>query len=110
MPKVGVPLPWSLVLCHSTFFRHSSSGIRHSAMSLPPNRSNIETERRNPRSMRLHAMSVRELVDLIRTEDRAVFDAMDKAASAIAALIEAAEPGFLAGGRLIYLGAGTSGR
>src|ERR687891_491812 len=79
-------------------------------MSLPPDRSHIHTEHRNPRSMRLHAMSVGEIVELIRGEDRAVHDAMEKAGPAIAALIEAAEPGFCAGGRLIYLGAGTSGR
>ncbi len=55
-------------------------------------------------------MSVADCVGLINREDQATVDAVDKAATAITAFIEAAEPGFLAGGRLIYVGAGTSGR
>jgi N-acetylmuramic acid 6-phosphate etherase len=77
---------------------------------LPPDRSDILTEHRNPRSERLHALGVRACVDLINAENRAVLAAMDAAAGALAGLIEAAEPGFARGGRLIYLGAGTSGR
>ncbi len=60
--------------------------------------------------MRLHEMSVRECVDLFNQENRLVNEAMDKAAHALTAFIEAAAPRFIAGGRLIYLGAGTSGR
>lgn len=55
-------------------------------------------------------MSARQVVDLIRMEDAAVLEAMAKAGDAITHLIERAEPKFAAGGRLIYLGAGTSGR
>lgn len=76
----------------------------------PPDRSHILTEQRNPRSMRLHEMSVRECVQLFNDENRLVNDAMDRAAPALAAFIEQATPRFIAGGRLIYLGAGTSGR
>lgn len=77
---------------------------------LPPDRSHLLTEQRNPRSMSLHTLSVAECVALINREDRTVFDALDKAGPALTALIEAAGPGFCADGRLIYLGAGTSGR
>ncbi len=77
---------------------------------LPPDRSHIRTEQRNPGSMRLHAMSVRQIVGLIRDEDQKVLLAMERAAEPLARLIEAAEPKFNAGGRLIYFGAGTSGR
>jgi N-acetylmuramic acid 6-phosphate etherase len=77
---------------------------------LPPDRSSIATEQRNPRSMNLHALSVAECVRLITEEDRAVLDALERARPALTALIEAAEPRFLGGGRLIYIGAGTSGR
>ena len=52
----------------------------------------------------------RECVDAIGEEDAAVFEAMRAARPALAAFIEAAEAGFIAGGRLIYVGAGTSGR
>ncbi len=77
---------------------------------LPPDRSHVHTEQPNPRAAELHTRSVAELVELFNREDRTVLDALDAARPAIAAFLEAAEPGFLAGGRLIYLGAGTSGR
>lgn len=77
---------------------------------LPPDRSHILTEQRNPRTMALHKASVAECVALINQEDRAVLDALAHAGPALTAFIQAVEPGFLAGGRLIYLGAGTSGR
>ncbi len=77
---------------------------------LPPDRSHVLTEQRNPRTMNLHALSPAQCVSLILSEDRAVLDAMDSAAPAIEAFVSAAAPGFLAGGRLVYVGAGTSGR
>ena len=55
-------------------------------------------------------MSIGEAVDLINTEDRRVADAVRDARSEIVAAIEAVVGAFSAGGRLIYLGAGTSGR
>jgi N-acetylmuramic acid 6-phosphate etherase len=73
-------------------------------------RSSVATEQRNPRSTKLHEMTTRQIVDVIRTEDWNVLNAMEHAAEAITTLIEAAHPRFEAGGRLIYLGAGTSGR
>lgn len=78
--------------------------------SLPPDRSGILTEQRNPRSASLHAMSALDCVALINREDQATVDAVKHASPAITAFIEAIEPGFLAGGRLVYVGAGTSGR
>ncbi len=78
--------------------------------NLPPDRAGLLTEQRNPNSTRLHELSVRECVDLIQEEDREVFRAMKRADHLIAKLITAIEPGFLRGGRLIYVGAGTSGR
>lgn len=76
----------------------------------PPDRSQVATEQRNPRSMGLHALSVRECVDLINAEDAKAVKAAGGAAEAIAAFIEAILPRFELGGRLIYVGAGTSGR
>ena len=83
---------------------------RPTESSAVPDRSQIRTEQRNPRSSSLHRLDVEACVRLIAEEDRAVFDAMRAASGSIAALIKAIEPRFLAGGRLIYLGAGTSGR
>lgn len=75
-----------------------------------PDRGDISTEQRNPRSANLHELSVSQCVGVMLDEDRVVMEAMLKASAALTSLIEAAEPGFVAGGRLIYLGAGTSGR
>jgi N-acetylmuramic acid 6-phosphate etherase len=75
-----------------------------------PNRSHVATEKRNPRTMHLHTLSARELVEVIHQEDREVLHAMKRARKVISRFIEAAEPGFIAGGRLVYVGAGTSGR
>ena len=77
---------------------------------LPPDRSFLFTEQRNPRSYNLHRMSVSECVELIRTEDRSIFEAIGKAQPQLVAFIEDAESRFNRGGRLIYIGAGTSGR
>jgi N-acetylmuramic acid 6-phosphate etherase len=77
---------------------------------LPPDRSHVLTEQRNPRSSRLHELGVGDIVSLINSEDMLVAPAVAAASVAIARFTEAVEPGFLAGGRLVYLGAGTSGR
>lgn len=79
-------------------------------MATLPDRSHIDTEKRNPRSRSLHSMAVSEIVDLINSEDRHVVQALKRARPRLTKFIEAAEPGFLAGGRLVYAGAGTSGR
>lgn len=60
--------------------------------------------------MRLHRASVAECVELFAREDEQALRAVRDAGSAITALIERIEPGFLAGGRVVYVGAGTSGR
>ncbi|HHE46318.1 MAG TPA: N-acetylmuramic acid 6-phosphate etherase [Bacteroidetes bacterium] len=78
--------------------------------SLPPDRSIVLTEQRNPRTMNLHRMSVGDIVETINHEDSLVTDALARARRSLTAFIEAAEPGFRAGGRLVYIGAGTSGR
>lgn len=78
----------------------------------PPDRGILLTEQRNPRSMRLDELSVAECVRLINHEDAAVAAAVGRAAPAISEFIEAALERLSggAGARLIYLGAGTSGR
>ena len=68
------------------------------------------TERRNPRSHDLDACSSLELVDLINAEDATVPAAVARAREQLARVIDLAEAAFRAGGRLFYLGAGTSGR
>ena len=82
--------------------------------SLPPDRGSVLTEQRNPRTMNLDALSVRECVALLNHEDQTVPLAVAAAAEQISGFIEDAEGRLrskgLPAGRLIYLGAGTSGR
>lgn len=68
------------------------------------------TEQRNPRSRRIDALEPLEIVDLINAEDGGVAQAVGDEREAIARAMELAEAAFRAGGRLIYVGAGTSGR
>lgn len=68
------------------------------------------TERRNPRSARIDQLSTLEIVDLINAEDRTVADAVAEERMEIARCIELVVECFRAGGRLLYVGAGTSGR
>jgi len=68
------------------------------------------TERRNPRSHDLDSRSSLELVDLINGEDASVASAVARVRAEIAQGIDLIEAAFRAGGRLLYVGAGTSGR
>lgn len=68
------------------------------------------TERRNPRSSTIDTASALEIVDLIGAEDAGVPAAVAKARKEIARTIDLIEAAFRAGRRLIYVGAGTSGR
>lgn len=77
---------------------------------LPPDRSYLQTEQRNDRTMHLHKLSVAECVKVICDEDKKLVLAMEKARKNLAAFIEKIETRFCSGGRLIYIGAGTSGR
>ncbi len=58
----------------------------------------------------LEEMDVEQLLSLINQEDAGVPEAVRRAIPSIASLVVAAADGMLAGGRLFYIGAGTSGR
>lgn len=68
------------------------------------------TEQRNPNSRRVDELDALGIVDLINAEDRLIADAVHEERESIALALELAEAAFRAGGRLIYVGAGTSGR
>jgi N-acetylmuramic acid 6-phosphate etherase len=68
------------------------------------------TEQRNPRSMRIDALSTLEIVDLINAEDRMVAEAVREERDEIARCVDLVVRTFQRGGRLFYVGAGTSGR
>ncbi len=68
------------------------------------------TERRNPRTTAIDTGSSLDIVDLLNAEDATVPGAVRAARAEIAKTIDLAVEAFRAGGRLIYVGAGTSGR
>jgi len=68
------------------------------------------TERRNPRTTDLDVASSLAIVDLLNAEDRTVPAAVHAAREDLAAVIDLLVEAFRAGGRLVYVGAGTSGR
>ena len=70
----------------------------------------MSTESRNPRSIGLDKMNAREIVRLMNEEEQAVMRAMTHAEDQMAVAIEKAAQAYLDGGRVIYIGAGTSGR
>ncbi len=79
-------------------------------MKMPPDRGHVLTERRNPQSTALDALPTIECVKLIIEDHRGVADAVTAAAGPLADLIDRLVERLRDGGRLIYIGAGTSGR
>src|SRR5262245_61128717 len=68
------------------------------------------TERRNPRTATIDVAAPLDIVDIIGAEDAGVPPAVASARQEMARTIELLEAAFRAGGRLVYVGAGTSGR
>src|ERR1041384_7329092 len=68
------------------------------------------TEQRNPRTERIDVASTLEVVDLLNAEDATVAAAVRRCRDALAAAIDLVVAAFREGGRLLYIGAGTSGR
>jgi N-acetylmuramic acid 6-phosphate etherase len=79
-------------------------------MTLPPDRSHVATEARHPESATLDEMATDDLVALVVRDQRRALEAVERAAPAIARFADAAAAALRAGGRLVYAGAGTSGR
>ena len=72
--------------------------------------STLITEKRNPNSMHVDSWSALEIVQLMNQEDKQVPLAIEKCLSQIAQAVECIVAAFQQGGRLVYIGAGTSGR
>lgn len=70
----------------------------------------LTTEKRNPNTMHLDQMSVGQVLELMNKEDQQVPEAIAEALGQIEAAVETIIQSLKAGGRLIYFGAGTSGR
>lgn len=71
---------------------------------------NLATEQQNDRSARLDEMNALEIVTLMNSEDQTVALAVNRSLPSIARAVDLITKSLSAGGRLIYVGAGTSGR
>ncbi len=74
------------------------------------NRGHLLTEQRNARSENIDRMTVADAFDAINAEDASVAAAVAAAKPSICAAVELVTSALREGGRLIYVGAGTSGR
>ncbi|OAA83063.1 N-acetylmuramic acid 6-phosphate etherase [Clostridium ljungdahlii] len=72
--------------------------------------SKLVTEGRNPNTMNIDNVSTLEMIDMINEEDKKVPEAVGKAKESIAKAVDVIAERLSLGGRLIYIGAGTSGR
>ena len=72
--------------------------------------STLITEQRNLNSMHVDSLSALEIVQLMNDEDKQVPLAIEKCLPQIAQAVECIVAAFQQGGRLVYIGAGTSGR
>lgn len=70
----------------------------------------LPTEQRNPASMRIDQMTAAEIVKTINDADQTVAEAVKRASGPLAEAIDQAADHYRRGGRLIYMGAGSSGR
>ena len=88
----------------------------HAVFHLQPSQHQIDglaaalTEQRNPRSQNIERLSALELVQLFVEEEKFVQDALRTAATDLARAIEVVTESLRKGGRLFYIGAGSSGR
>ena len=71
---------------------------------------NLTTERQNPQTLHLDELSIHEACRLMNEEDAQVAKAVGEELPSIEKVIEKVIEAFRKGGRLIYIGAGTSGR
>jgi len=70
----------------------------------------LDTEKPNPNTQNIDQLGTLDIVKLINSEDKKVAESIEAALPAIAAAIEGIYEKLKAGGRLVYAGAGTSGR
>lgn len=70
----------------------------------------LVTEGRNPRTMNIDSVSTLEMIEMINEEDKKVAEAVGEAKESIAKAVDIIADRLSKGGRLIYTGAGTSGR
>ena len=70
----------------------------------------LKTEMRNPKTMHIDKMSTLEMLKIVNEENMNSVKAVEAELENIAKAVDAITAGFSKGGRLFYMGAGTSGR
>jgi N-acetylmuramic acid 6-phosphate etherase len=75
-----------------------------------PGLDKLLTEQRNPASAEIDTLPTERVLRIVNAEDRKVADAVRREIPAIARAVDAIVEAFQRGGRLFYIGAGTSGR
>jgi len=78
--------------------------------NLPDQIATLTTEQRNPRSAEIDRLPTQEILKLINSEDKLVPLAVERELEFITKAVDLIVYAFKQGGRLIYVGAGTSGR
>lgn len=91
---------------------NQTAGVRYNIVPVEKTRStgHLVTERTNPRTVDIDELSRSGIVDLINGEDRAAFDAVSGARESVSAAVDVVFRSLKEGGRVFFVGAGTSGR
>lgn len=84
--------------------------MKHDNTTLRPDLGSLKTEGRNQNTLHIDQMTTLEMVTVMNNENRVVEDAIATQLPEIAAAIDLIAASLNAGGHLIYIGAGTSGR
>ena len=71
---------------------------------------NLDTEKRNPNSLQIDRVSTAEMLRIINQEDQTIAQQVGEKLELIAEAVDQGSARYKKGGRLIYIGAGTSGR
>lgn len=87
-----------------------ADGAERRAEEQAENLANLLTEQRNPASARIDRLSTAEMLRVINEEDRKVAESVGQEIPNIERAVNAIVEAFRTGGRLFYIGAGTSGR
>jgi N-acetylmuramic acid 6-phosphate etherase len=86
------------------------SAVAHQRRALLSELQGLVSEDRNPRTLGIDLMSTPEILATMNAEDRRVPEAVSQVLPQVARAVDAVVTAFGAGGRLVYIGAGTSGR
>lgn len=88
----------------------NDSSLPSESRRLPPDRSDVDTEKAHPSGISLESLPTETLVHTLVADQQRAVRAVEAVSVELAAVVEDVVAGLSHGGRLVYLGAGTSGR